>query len=208
MGLLKVASTLPNLFSPFAGPLAERVNSYRRAMLRLDLASAAVVGSIPLLHILGIDSFGLLFAVALLGSALGVLYTVISLSYLKSLVGEHRLTEAKTQLQALDWAARILGPALAGALLGFLPPAIAVTVDGLSFLLSAGALKLLRTPEHLRPGALWPPEPTKKKRKAKFADGLKFAFTEPILQVIYTTVIPLNIAFSAVDANWIIFLVS
>lgn len=209
MGLLKLASTLPNLFSLLAGPLAERVQPRRRAMLWLDLASAVVVGSIPLLHMLGINSFWQLLAVALLGSALGVLHTVISRSYLKSLVGEDRIVEANTHLQALDWVTRILGPAVAGALLGFLPPAPAITIDFLSFLLSAGALKFIRTRET-------PPDPAKntrdpaekeQKRKGALTGGVKFAFAEPILHVMFTTVIPGNIAFVALDTNRIIFLV-
>lgn len=55
------------------------------------------------------------------------------------------------QLEQVTWMSTAVGPPLGGALVGVLGPAVTAALDAVSYLLSAGCLRAIRTPEPAPP---------------------------------------------------------
>ena len=103
----------------FAGGLATRLGA-RRTMLICDGARAPLMAAIPLLHMAGVLSFPLLLVLVF---GVGVFATpsfASKTSLLPDLVGEDesRLGEANALLQTANRLASLLGPPIAGVLIG------------------------------------------------------------------------------------------
>ncbi|MET9022769.1 MFS transporter [Actinopolymorpha sp. NPDC004070] len=120
------------------GPLVDRLGP-RRVNVTGDLASAAVVGAIPLLHTLGLLHFGVLLAlVALLGALRGPADSAKEV-LIPDIVADAQVpTERVTGLTGtIERLASTIGPAVAGAIVGLIGPLSALVLDSVSFALSA-----------------------------------------------------------------------
>jgi MFS family permease len=147
MGLLGAAANLPFLvFGLLAGVWVDRVRR-RRLLIGIDLAYAALIGSIPVAAALGKLSLAQLFVVAFGAGALGVIGTAGYQAFIPVLVGRRRIVDANSRLELSNSAATVIGPGLAGVLVQVLSAPIAVAVDALSFLVSAAALLAIRQRE-------------------------------------------------------------
>jgi predicted MFS family arabinose efflux permease len=147
MGLLGAAGTLPFLvFGLLAGVWVDRVRR-RPLLIGVDLAYAALIGSIPLTAVLGKVSLAQLFIVEFGAGALGVVGTAGYQAFIPTLVGRRRIVDANSRLEISNSAAIVIGPGLAGVLVQVLSAPIAVAVDALSFLVSAAALLAIRKRE-------------------------------------------------------------
>jgi MFS family permease len=137
MGLLSAAGTAPILFvGLFAGVWVDRLRR-RPLMIAMDIGRAAILLVIPLASALGLLRIEILYVVALLVGALGVLFDTAHLAFLPSLVERDRLVEGNSKLQTTTSVAQVAGPGLGGVLVGLLGAAFAVLIDALSFLASA-----------------------------------------------------------------------
>ncbi len=147
MGLL---GTLQLLSFPtlglFVGVWADR---YRRRpiMIVANLGRMFVLGSIPILTILGLLSLNLLYVVAVITGVCTVFFDVSYQSYLPILIDKADLVEGNSKLQLSASAGQVAGPALAGFLIDLVGAAKAIAVDAGGFLTSALALLSIRKPE-------------------------------------------------------------
>lgn len=147
MGLLTAAGTAPNLiFGLIAGVWIDRVRR-RRLMIAADVIRLLLLLTIPLAWILGEISIELLYLVTFLNGAFKVFFDVAYLSYLPELIGRDHLLEGNSKLQSTASMAQVVGPGLAGVLVGVFGAAYAVALDALSFLVSALFLRRIRSPE-------------------------------------------------------------
>ncbi len=147
MGVLMAAGTAPNLIvGLFAGVWVDRVRR-RRLMIASDFGRLALLLTIPIAWILGDIRFELLYLVTFLSGALKVFSDVSFTSYLPALVGRENLLEGNSKLQSTASLAQVLGPGLAGVLVGVFGAAYAIFIDALSFLVSALFLRQIRAPE-------------------------------------------------------------
>src|SRR3954471_6079748 len=112
----------------------------RRAMLGADLACAALVATIPVLHWTGTLSFPIVLAVAFAVGAVFPAYTAPQRLVLVGLVGEdeRRLTRTGGLLGSVNETASFVGPAIGGALIALVGPAAVLLVDAASYLTSVG----------------------------------------------------------------------
>ncbi|WP_457206749.1 MFS transporter [Nocardioides sp. P5_C9_2] len=146
-GLVAAAEITPLvIFKALGGPLLDRVGP-RRVTLACDLGSALVVGTIPLLHHLGMLSFpGLLVLVALAGALRGpgdagkgamtpeiARVAGVPLERVTGLAG------------AVERTSSMVGAALAGLLVAATGAANALYVDAASFLVSFAVFALSTT---------------------------------------------------------------
>jgi MFS family permease len=183
-----------------AGVLLDR-RRRRPVLITCSLASAVLIGLVPLAQATGVLSLGLLYAVALLGGTLTVFFDVGALSYVPDLVGRRHLTEANSRLQASIAFAGVAGPGLAGLLIGLITAPITLTVDAVSYLFSAAGLIAIRRPE---------PEPDARQRisvRRSMAEGFHAVYGTRLLRVLLAQSATLNVGFGAVSTIFTVYAV-
>ncbi|MDA8236422.1 MAG: MFS transporter [Chloroflexi bacterium] len=147
VALLNVVDFLPFLLIGLpAGVWVDRLRR-RPVMIVGDLGRALALATIPLAFLAGALTLVQLYAVGLIVGMLTVFFDVAYQSYLPSLVARDQLQEGNAKLEISRAAAQVIGPGLAGVLIGVLRAPLAVAVDSVSFLGSALFLFLIRRPE-------------------------------------------------------------
>lgn len=178
MGLLSaVGSASPLFFSLAAGVVVDRQRK-RPILIVTDLARAALLLTVPLAALTHWLSLSQLLLVAAVSGILTVLFDVAYQSYLPSLLPADELLEGNRKLGMSSATAEMLGPALAGTLIQIVTAPIAVFLDALSFLASAGAVLGIRQPE---------PPPLPKQAvplRKELSEGLRVIWTHPMLRAL------------------------
>src|SRR5215208_7728803 len=147
IGVLRIAELLPGfLFGLVAGAWVDRLRR-KPIMIATDLGRALLVAIVPLAAFLGWLDLGHLYATAALVSVLGVFFDVAYQSFLPSLVENEELVEANSKLSAAMSVAEASAFSSAGWLIQLLTAPLAMLVDALTFLVSAGLVARIREPE-------------------------------------------------------------
>jgi MFS family permease len=137
VGTLAALGYLPAaVFGLYAGAWADRL-SRRRIMMTADIARCAVLATVPVAYLLGVLAIGQLYAVAFCVGGLSVFFDTASPAYLPALVPRPDLAHANSRLQISEQGAAVLGPGLAGWLVGLVGAPLAVAADAASYLASA-----------------------------------------------------------------------
>jgi Na+/melibiose symporter-like transporter len=119
----------------------------RPLLIAADLGRALALATVPLAYWVGALGMAQLYVVAIVTSALSILFEVAYRSYLPSLVSREELVEGNSKLAATDAIAEMSGVGLAGVIVQALGAPIGVLVDAVSFVGSAIAIGLIRKPE-------------------------------------------------------------
>ena len=203
MGLLTAASTAAFLIVGLpAGVWVDRLRR-RRVMIVADGGRVLALGSIPIAYALGGLTLVQLFVVTLASGILTVFFDVAYQSYLPTLVGRQRLVEGNAKLTGSAQVAAVAGPSMAGGLVQAIGSSATVAVDSASFLVSAVAVGVIRTPE---------PKPTvpaggHPRLLHGIAEGLRFVFGNTLLRAIAATTATANLFGGIAAAVEIVFLV-
>ncbi len=160
-----------------AGPIVDRVDR-RRLMIRCDLGRAIVYGLVPVGWWLFGPQLWLIYAVTLLGSALAMLFGVAYITAVVNLVDRNQIVDANGRLQSSYALVFILGPFLAGVVSSRFGPALAIGIDGITFLASALSLSLLQ----LRRAAAVRVEDGHTGRRQEFLAGIRFLVGSPLFR--------------------------
>jgi MFS family permease len=205
-GVVAFAEMAPLVLLQFlAGPFIDRLGA-RRVALVCDWCSALVVGTIPLLHELGLLTFPALIGLVAVAGAFRGPGDAAHHAMLPLLVEHaHLPTERVTGLTgAVERTASLAGAALAGALVAAVGGADALVVDAGSFALSAVILGL--TTRGLAP-ARKEPEADAHEVASSYArelrDGWSFMRRDPVLMGIGVMVAVTNL----LDQAWSVVLV-
>ncbi|MFI7223126.1 MFS transporter [Nonomuraea angiospora] len=154
----------------------------RPVMIWSDIGRCILLFSIPLAAFSGLLTFAHL-CVAALGNAAGqIASSGAAQAHLKALVPAERLMSANSRLESTRWLSVLVGPSLAGPLIGVLSAAGALVVDAVSFVLSAWSIRSLRTPEPPPPAR----EPSPSRRAELFA-GWSFVRGHPVLRRMFAS---------------------
>src|SRR5262249_23153944 len=128
-GFVAVAQALPYVFfGLFAGALADRFDR-RRLMVGTDLASAVVLGTIPLAYAVGRLTAGHVLVAAFVAQGLFVFFDAANFGALSTLAGRDRLAAANSAVSGGGTAIEVTVPAVAGALLVVVAPAPLISLD-------------------------------------------------------------------------------
>ena len=147
VGLLTTLGFAPSLiFGLPAGVWTDRVRR-RPILVASDVLGAALVVSVPIATFVSVLRIEQLYVVAFIAGTLLVFSSVASSAYLPGLVGREHVGEANASLFTSASAVRVAGPGLAGMLVQLLTAPIALLLDGVSFVVSAACLLLIRRPE-------------------------------------------------------------
>lgn len=148
MGVLTAAGLVP--YPLLALPLGAVVDRlpHRRMLVLADVARAVLLGSIPVAALTGTLTLGHLCVVAFLTGGFTVLFDLARASLVPLLLAPEHLAAGNSRFAVSGSVAQVAGPGLGAALVQALSAPLAITVDALSFLLSAGLLR--RVPRRTR----------------------------------------------------------
>ncbi len=176
---LGAANVAPGLaLGLFAGVWVDRLRR-RPLLIAADLGRALALVSVPIAFWLDALGMAQLYVVAIVTSALSILFEVAYRSYLPALVSREELVEGNSKLAATDSIAEMTGVGLAGVIVQALGAPIGVLVDAFSFVASAIAIGLIRTPERPIPVEEGDAEPGTLR---EIGEGLRAIWQHPILR--------------------------
>ena len=194
-GLLQTAQTLPfMLFAIPAGVLADRM-SRRRVMAGAEaLRVVSLVGILALAQ-LGALTVPLLAMLGFIGACGTVAYSVAAPALVPSLVPARALAAANGRIELARTVAFAGGPAVAGALVGWVggSPAFAVAA-----MLSTCAVVLLAGVREPARAAAPTRHPV-----AEVREGAAFVFRHRLLLPVYVTQVVFNVAFFMLQAVYV-----
>jgi MFS family permease len=166
------------LFGLVIGAWVDRVDR-KRLMILVDLGRAAVIASIPAFAAVDALSVWWIYAATFLTSTLTIAFDSSEFAAIPSLVDRDDLVTANGRIQASYQSAQVVGPILAGGLLGAgLPIEHVLLVDAASFLASAVALGAVR-------GSFNPPDDPEREVKSlrrDIVEGLRYVLSHPVLR--------------------------
>ena len=170
-----------------SGTLLQRLGA-RRTMLFADAARAPLMLLVPVLHWTGHLTFAPLVVLALLLGVLAAPYFTAQRVIVPELLGEDEQTvsQANALAQAATRATMLLGPPLAGVLIGVFDAANVLVIDAATYVVSFLLVALFVPGSEVTPEA---------EESRGILAGLRFLAREPLLRVW----IPL---FVAGDAAW------
>ncbi|HET9222611.1 MAG TPA: MFS transporter, partial [Roseiflexaceae bacterium] len=141
VGLLFIVSALPSLIlGLLAGVFADRFDR-KRIMVASDLIRAALVLAIPAVLPFGITW---LYIVVLLSSAVKQFFDPAHASVLPEVATDEELSAANALMEISSFGSTAIGFAAAGLIASSFPIEWAFYLDGLSFLISAACIALIR----------------------------------------------------------------
>ena len=147
MGILTAVGAVPPLLLGLHAGAAVDRRRRQPLLIGSDLGRALLLGLIPLAWTFGALSIELLYVVAFLSGALGLVFDLAYQAFLPTLVRHDQLVEGNSKLELSHTAAEIAGPSLAGGLVQLLSAPVALAADALSYLLSALLLARIRVTE-------------------------------------------------------------
>jgi predicted MFS family arabinose efflux permease len=175
VSLLRAFAVLPFvIFSLPAGVWIDRLRR-RPLMIVADVGRALAMASIPIAYWLGHLTLAQLYVVAAVAGLLSVMFDVSYLSFLPGLVKRENLGEANAKLLGSQSVAQVIGPSIAGALVGAFGAAVAVLADAVSFAWSGAFVAAIRDRETK-------PEPTATRKRDELVEGLRYVFGQPYLR--------------------------
>jgi Na+/melibiose symporter-like transporter len=203
IGLLAAAGTVPTLvLSLFVGVWVDRIRR-RPILIATDIGRTIMLGTIPLAALFGALRMTQLYAVMLADGVLDLFFGVAYRSYLPSLVNREDLVDANSKLTASAGFAEAGGFGLSGWLVQWLTAPFAILIDAISFLASALAIALIRTPEPV-------PAPRAKDTSVarEIADGARLIFSDRRLRAFGVNAILGGFSNSLVATLYMLFVVN
>lgn len=172
-----------------AGVLVDRLNPWR-VLAATDALRAVLFGLLYLLYAVGRPSVFAIIAIAVLAGACHVFFETALVVAVKDVVAPTALVRANSAIELASQLSRVLGPAAVGLLAGISGIQTALLVNSLTFLLSLLSLTAIRTRVH------GPPTRTRltaRRFGRDFVAGLKYLRTVPLLIVLTTVQIVVNL---------------
>ena len=176
MGYLTALETLA--FLVIGLPAGAWVDRWRRkrVLVTNDLVRAVALASVPVAWAMGHLTLGQLFLVAAVTGASTVFFDVAYQSYLPALVARDQVVDGNGKLETSRAVAQVAGPGIAGALLRVVAAPVLMAADAVSFLVSAGFIGRIATPDTV------PDRAARRPLRTEIAEGLSFVVRHPLLR--------------------------
>ena len=186
------------LFGLAIGAWTDRTDR-RRLMIAVDILSALVIASVPVAAAFGILSVGWIIAVVFVSSTLGIFFQASQFGAIPSLVAKEDLVSANGRVQASFAGVSVFAPLAGGALLAIIPVEWLLYGDAISFLVSAVALSLIRTPFNA------PITRRTTSLREDIVEGLRYVLRHPVLRNISLMMAMINIVSTTTFAQVVLF---
>ncbi|MFC5380766.1 MFS transporter [Aquipuribacter nitratireducens] len=201
MGLLATSENLAFLLVGLpAGAWVDRMRK-RHVLVWGDVVRGVALLSLPAAWLLGVLSFPLVLAVAVVMGVATVFFDVAYQSYLPSLVPSSRISEGNARLQVSHSAAQVAGPGLGGGLVGLVGAPLVLLADAVSFL--GSVVFTLRIRHREEP----PPREGRRPLHVEIGEGLGFVLRQPLLRRIVATTALSNFASNIGGALLVLYVV-
>lgn len=176
LSIVFLAISLPNVLLVLIGGVFSDRYDRRKLMVAADLLRAAALGAIAVLSAVGVLELWHIAALVVFVGAGDAFFNPASTAILPDVVDEDDLPAANA-LSGIyrPIMVRMVGPALAGLVVAALGPAPAFGVDALSFLVSAFAIRAIRSRPAPRPAA----DHTLRSTIADVAEGFRYTRSKP-----------------------------
>lgn len=148
LGLTVLCFTVPTIIiGPLAGVAADRFDK-KKIMVLSDAFTGIIMLTIAVLMINGSLTLSLLYPLLVLSAASMALFNPSSNSSIPLLVQEEQLAKANSLNQLSTQGSNILGPALAGILIGFVENiGFLLIISGMAFMISAITESWMKVPQ-------------------------------------------------------------
>jgi MFS family permease len=204
-GLLGAIEFLPFiLLSLPAGVWVDRMRR-RPIMIVGDVVRAVALLSIPIAFALDGLTIWQLYIVGFINGCATVFFDVAYQSYLPALVDRDQIVDGNSKLESTRSAAQIVGPGLAGFLIGAITAPFAILIDSVSFAISAFFLGVIRRKEPM-PERLVDEHGRGPSMRSEIAAGLRYVGGHPFLRSIAATTGSSNFFSNILFAVLILFL--
>jgi MFS family permease len=202
IGILRVAELLPGfLFGLVAGAWVDRLRR-KPIMIATDIGRAVLIATVPLAAFQGWLGLGQLYVIAALVSALSVFFDVAYQSFLPSLVKNDELVEANSKLSAAMSVAEASAFSSAGWLIQLLTAPVAMLIDALTFIASAGLVARIREPALKAESN---PAESRPSIASEVVEGLRAVWNQPILRGMVFAGLAQNLAFGLVGTVYLLY---
>lgn len=200
---LQVAELLPAfLIGLVAGAWVDRLQR-RPIMIATDLGRALLLATIPLAAALGTLGFGQLYVVAAVTSVLSIFFDVAYQSHLPAIVKSDELIEANSRISAANSVAEAAAFSSGGWLIQLLSAPMAILIDAATFLVSAGFIARMPTPEP-RVSTTDDGE-TPATIASDVMEGLRAVWREPLLRGMIAAGTAQNLAFGLMGTVFLLY---
>ena len=195
-----VLSGIPKMLGPLTGVLVDRMNK-KYLMIGSDVLRGIVLILIFALAYFNQLKVWHLYGLIVVLSSLSIIYGPSLRVLLPRLVPDESLPSANSALQASLQIATIVGASLAGVVLMALSASTALLLDGITFLVAALTIALVRLPK----GAF----PTQSLHlahiKRDFVEGLRYIFTSQEVLILTALAFIINLVLSPVNVIFPVF---
>lgn len=197
------------LFGLLIGAWVDRVDR-KRLMIAVDTLQMLIMLSFPVLGALNLLTIWWIYPVAFLNSTLALIFDSAQFAAIPSLVEADNLVTANGRIQASFAAATVVGPFLAGALLGVFSVASLFLIDAISFLVSVCSLLLIRTSFNMASGeemdvTTGEAVPKQPGFGSTIVEGLRYVWNHPVLRAISLMMALVNFVGGTVLAELVFF---
>ena len=176
VGAVTAFQFLPLLvLAPFGGLIADRMDK-RRVLYITQTMAGITAATLGVLVLTDVVQLWMVFALALVHGTVGSFDNPARHAFVMEMVGRSRLTNAVGLNSVLVNTARVIGPALGGALIVSVGIGICFLINSVSYLFFIAALLLMRSGEIERTE----PEP---RRRGQLRQALAYVRSEPVLYV-------------------------
>lgn len=178
LGLIGFSGQIPVfLFAPIGGAVADR-NSRHRILLVTQTASMVLAFALAALTLTGLVRVAHLFVLSALLGTVSAFDIPARQSFVVEMVGKDDLVNAIALNSSMFNGARVVGPAIAGVLVGAIGEGYCFFANGISFLAVLAGLALMRVTPH-KPAA------RRASAVADIVEGFRFVGrTAPILGIL------------------------
>jgi MFS family permease len=184
VALLSAAEIVPGLMLGLAaGVWVDRVRR-RPLLIAMDIGRAVAIGVVPVAALLGRLQMEDLFAVALVTSALTIVFEAAYPAYLASLVSTEELVEANSKFEASGAVAEMASLGAAGALVQALSAPVALVVDAVSYVVSACSLARIRAHEPMPKARRDATGPSAMHLWRQIGAGIRVLLGDPIMRAL------------------------
>ena len=140
IAFLTAVQTAPFLiFGLIAGVWVDR-HLKRRIMVAANIGRAIVLGSIPIVFLIGRLSMPWLYLTSFLVGTLQVFYDISYQAYLPALVERQQISEGNSKLEGSRSTSQVAGPTMAGVVIQAVSAPFTIAVDAIGFIASALSL--------------------------------------------------------------------
>jgi MFS family permease len=199
LGAAAATFTVPHLLFGLAiGAWTDRTDR-KRLMIAVDILSAFTVASVPIASAAGVLSVGWIIGVVFVSSTLGIFFQASEFGAIPSLVAKDDLVAANGRVQASFAGVSVFAPLAGGALLALVPIEWLLYADAASFLVSAVALLLIRTPFNA------PVTRRATSLRQDIVEGLRYVLRHPVLRNISLMMALINVVSTTTFAQLVLF---